>query len=78
MKKLMGYEEAQRLGFDTLGFFSSNGWMEKYDTKLTFWESREYKESDPRQDRFIKEIKLPIYVDFQCLHGEVEDYLRLI
>ncbi|MEK6645731.1 MAG: beta-galactosidase trimerization domain-containing protein [Candidatus Firestonebacteria bacterium] len=61
-EKIMGYEEAQKLGFDTLGFFSSNGWVqEKYSSNIRTLDD---KSNESRHDRFIKEIKLPIYVDF--------------
>ena len=54
------FEKAQRLGFDTMGFFSSNNWLHKYDPGL----SGEPRGSEARFDRFMKEIQLPLYVDF--------------
>ncbi|MEK6647137.1 MAG: beta-galactosidase trimerization domain-containing protein [Candidatus Firestonebacteria bacterium] len=65
-EEIMGYNEAQRLGIDTLGFFVVNGWMQKYTPKTPFFfgGKKDIAENEPVQDKLIRELKLPLYVDF--------------
>ncbi len=59
-EKLPDFESAQRLGFDTMGCFIPSGWMKKYDPNI----KAESPGTQKRFERFMREIKMPLYIDF--------------
>jgi hypothetical protein len=71
---VLGYEAAQRLGFDTASYFVPEGWfVEQYGPDaLSAWN----RQNDEDLKAFIAGIGLPLYVDFTASpwsHGMLRD-----
>ena len=65
------YENAQRAGLDTIGYYTSDGWIKDSISK-DFKSMRASKEDEAMLDRLITGAKLPLYVDYSIMpswHG---------
>ena len=66
-EELLNYRNAQRIGFDTIGFFTVDDWSYQ-GMKPDTWASRKDLE------KILSGCKLPLYVDFTCFpwtHGKL-------
>ncbi len=66
------YERAQRVGLDSLSFFTNESWIRSSGIVKDFTDMRTVPEEDAWLDRFIADSKLPLYVDYSCMpywHG---------
>jgi hypothetical protein len=59
-EKIPDFESAQRLGFDTMGYFTPHNWAKKYDPDLKCGPDG----TEERMSRFVRDLKMPLYVDY--------------
>lgn len=63
-EEVINYQNAQRVGFDTLSYFSSEGWVKEYKKDYTSFLFDE--ETMQALDKVRRECGLPLQVDYTC------------